>query len=144
MCFTIDVYDVLPNGKVIKCSVNYCVRINCGGGDGFTNTALSGGSNPGQSAIAGETTDSGAAYVALAPNPAMDAVDVLIDIPSYDPASSLDIVDLSGNVVMTLATGMPQGQMIVPAQLNNVASGTYMVRMLHAGGSIVTPLQVIK
>lgn len=143
VCFTIDVYDVLPNGKVVKCSVNYCVWINCGGFD-FRTTPPTDGSAPSSSAIAGETAESNASYVALAPNPAVDAVDVLVDVPSYDPASSLDIVDLNGNVVMTLATGMAKGEMVIPTQLNNVASGTYMVRMLHGGGSIVTPLQVIK
>lgn len=144
VCFTIDVYDVLPTGKVVKCSIYYCVWVNCSGG-GETNSVRVKDNIPSEgSAIAGETSPNVAAYVAVAPNPAMDVAEVLIDVPSYDPSSSLDIIDLNGNVVATLATGMPQGQMIVPAQLDALANGTYMVRMLHSSGVMVTRLQVVR
>lgn len=145
-CFTIDVYDVLPNGKVTKCSIIYCVWANCGGGESTLvdppNHQV--GDQPYESSVAGETSEVGVAYVALAPNPATDAVEVLIDVPSYDPSASLDIIDLNGNVVASLATAMPQGALVIPAQLNNLPAGVYMVRMLHAGSSVVSPLQVIK
>lgn len=144
VCYNFDVYDVLPSGKVVKCSFQYCVYIDCGGFGETLNVRVKDNVPNQGSGIAGEATESGAAYVALAPNPAMDVVEVLIDVPSYDPASSLDIVDLNGNVVATIATGMPQGQMIVPAQLNALASGTYIVRMKHAGEVVIQQLQVVR
>lgn len=138
--FYIDVYDVMPNGKVVKCSTGTGLWINCGGP--VMRPIEGAGSGP--AAIAGETAQDGNAFVALAPNPATDVTEVLVDVPSYDPASSLDIIDLNGKVVASIATGMAQGQMIVPVQLNDLATGTYMVRMLHSSGTLVTPLQVIR
>lgn len=139
--FFIDVYDVLANGKVTKCSIGYCVSIGCG-------------SNNRESAIAGELADesvigndarTGAhAMIALAPNPAADVVEILMDVPSYDPSSTLDIIDLHGNVVATIATSLARGQMIIPAQLQDIPSGAYMVRLQSAGSTTVRQLHIIR
>lgn len=130
-CFTIDVYDVLPNGKVVKCSTTFCNYFWCG--NGWT-----------KDVVAGQSQQVEVPTLALAPNPAMDVVDVSVGVPSYDPSSSLDILDMNGNVVATIATAMPQGSIEIPAQLDNLPSGVYMVRMTHVSGIVVSPLQVIR
>lgn len=130
---TIDVYDVLPNGKVVMCRVQTEVFLCCDGYyDGFGKDVVAGGS------------DFTAPAVSLAPNPASEAVQVNLSVPSFDPNSSLDIIDINGNVVVTVAKGMNKGLTVLAAELYNLPVGTYMVRMLHSGGTIVTPLQVIR
>lgn len=126
-CFTIDVYDVLPNGKVVMCSRQYCVFAFCGGG--------------GKDVVAGEITTPS---LTLAPNPAMDVVNITVEVPSFDPAASIDIVDMNGNTVATIATAMEAGQTMIPADLPNLPSGSYMVRMQHANGMIVRQLQIVR
>lgn len=77
-------------------------------------------------------------------NPAADVVEILMDIPSYDPSSTLDIIDLHGNVIVTIATSLARGQMIIPAQLHGIPSGTYMVRLQSAGTIVVGQMNIIR
>jgi len=128
-CFTIDVYDVLPNGKVVKCSSEVCVPVFCG----FEFA---------KDVVAGEmpTTPS----LTLAPNPAMDVVNISVAVPSYDPNSAIELVDMTGNMVATLATGMAAGTTVIPADLPNLSNGVYMVRMLHVDGMVVQQLQIVR
>ncbi|MDZ4746425.1 MAG: LamG-like jellyroll fold domain-containing protein [bacterium] len=132
--FNVDVYDVLANGKVEKCSLRHCMTILCGQSKEAAET---------NEPIAGEQPTV-AAIMALAPNPASDVVEILLSIPYLDPSSSLDIIDMHGSIVATIATAMTRGDMIIPTHVSTLVNGMYMVRMLHAGGTLVVPLQVVR
>lgn len=130
---TIDVYDVLPNGKVVKCRIYYDVFLCCE--DYYDGKR--------KDVVAGESIST-TPSLTVAPNPASEAVNVTLSIPSYDPASSVDVVDMNGNVVATVAQGMAQGLTTVSAELLDLPAGMYMVRMTHVSGIAVVPLQVIR
>lgn len=132
--FYIDVYDVLPNGKVVKCTITYPVWLCCDGEEPGNDKEV----------VAGETSESVVSNLVLAPNPAMDAVQVTLTVPSFDPSSSVDIVDMSGSVVATVAQGMAAGTTVIETSLFNLTTGSYMVRMLHPEGAVVMPLRVVR
>ncbi len=139
--FSIDVYDVLASGKVTKCSIGYCVSIGCGSSS--RESAIT-GEQADESVIGNDAQTGATAMIALAPNPAADVVEILMDIPSYDPQSTLDIIDLHGNVIVTIATSLARGQMVIPAQLQSIPSGTYMVRLQSAGTIVVRQMNIVR
>lgn len=130
---TIDVYDVLPNGKVVMCRVQTEVFLCC---EGYYDKSS-------MDVVAGRS-DFTAPSVSLAPNPASESVQVTMNVPAFDANSTVDIIDVTGNVVATVATGMDKGLTIVAAELYNIPVGTYMVRIQHTGGTMVTPLKVVR
>ncbi|MDZ4744873.1 MAG: T9SS type A sorting domain-containing protein [bacterium] len=85
-----------------------------------------------------------AASVVSVPNPATDETDVILSMPYDDANASVDIVDLNGQVVATIASGLKAGQTTVNANLHGMASGTYMLRLRHTGGLISEPIRIVR
>lgn len=85
-----------------------------------------------------------AASVVSVPNPATDYADITLSMPYDDATASVDIVDVNGHVVATVATGLRGGETTISADLQGVASGTYMLRLRHAGGLVSEPIRVMR
>jgi len=132
--FTIEVSSINALGKVERCYYSKWVYLCCDG------------ENPGQDkqVVAGEPTFVVASDVTVAPNPATDVAQITLTVPSYDPSSSVDIVDMNGVVVAHVSEAMMQGVTVVDTDLLDLPSGSYMVRMLHAEGAVVAPLRVVR
>ncbi|MEO6231749.1 MAG: T9SS type A sorting domain-containing protein [Ferruginibacter sp.] len=70
----------------------------------------------------------GIADVSIFPNPVTSKLSVSINA---DKASQgqLSITDLSGKIVYTATVKLPQGNTILPVSMNNMASGTYLIKI---------------
>lgn len=133
--FTIDVYNIQPNGKAKMCRTTYSVWLCCEGRKGFDKDVVAGES---------QVFDVPAASLTLAPNPASDMVSISVDVPENDPMGVIDIVDITGNVVATLATGLSEGSTTFSAETLELEAGTYLIRMLHLNSITVRQLKVIR
>ncbi|CAN5807280.1 hypothetical protein BH11BAC3_BH11BAC3_17000 [soil metagenome] len=70
----------------------------------------------------------GIADVNIFPNPVTSKLSISINA---DKASDgqLSITDLSGKIVYTSTVKLPQGNTILPVSMNNMASGTYLIKI---------------
>lgn len=105
------------------------------------------GVNPGSFDLGTSLNEVGiitSASVISVPNPATDYADITLSMPSDDATALVDIVDVSGNVVATVATGLQAGETTVSANLRDVAAGTYVLRLRHAGGVVSHAIRVMR
>lgn len=133
--FSFDVYDVLPNGKVVMCSVSEWISFS---GEQLVNPGKphEGTSGNGQWSVVSDMT--------ISPNPASETASISYVVPFDDPASTVDIIDAQGNTVATVARALVAGSTVSSANLQNLPVGAYTVRMRHANGQVVQQLRIIR
>ncbi len=70
----------------------------------------------------------GIADVSIYPNPVNDKLSVAINADKATDGQ-LTITDVSGKIVYTRIVNLPQGNMILPVMLSNIAAGSYVIKI---------------
>lgn len=127
----------------LRCDTVICYRIIRKCRTGGPNAGVNLGSTEFESTLndAGIIT---AASVVSVPNPATDYAEITVSMPYDDATATVDLVDVNGRIVATVATGLSAGQSTVTADLKSVLTGTYMLRLRHSGGLVSEPIRVMR
>lgn len=97
-----------------------------------------------QESTLNEYTPISQAGIVTVPNPVLDHADITLVMPEDDASATADIIDVNGNVVATIITGLSAGETVIPVNMQMLASGMYLVRLRHATGMVSQPLHVIR
>jgi len=86
----------------------------------------------------------GLEFRGIGPNPAGDVATVHLRM-ERSARVSFDLIDASGRLLGPVAEReLAPGAHTVPLQVGHLASGTYYLRISHAGGAFATPLRIAR
>lgn len=81
--------------------------------------------------------------IELFPVPAKDFITIRINNVSHNGAATLNIIDLMGNVVLSDEIDLSEGSTAVKQNVSNLATGTYLTRVLFDDGSYIVKKIVV-
>jgi len=128
----------------LRCDTTICYTIIRKCRSGRPNAGINTGSVNIGSTLNEEVGVITSASVVSVPNPAADYADITLSMPYDDATALVDIVDVNGNVVATVTSGLKAGETTVSADLQSVPAGAYVLRLRHAGGVVSHAIRVMR
>ena len=84
------------------------------------------------------------ALLGVAPNPATNMTQLTLFVKNYNGSNGISIFDLNGKEVLRQTLPQQEGLITLPVSTENLAIGTYMMRLLVDGKLTVEKLVVIR
>lgn len=145
------------NGTVVEDSLTYFVKVNNGDVWQLVFTAHNSGSaatDPGLAAfkkrkVYAAPVDTGTsvkninaniAMLTVAPNPARNNANIVLDAKANLGAVTVSITDINGRTVQSFTKNINAGFQQLPINLNNLATGMYIIRLNGTGINTATKL----